>query len=127
MVPVAFVVLVSAAFVALVSVAFVKLVQKVAHDHAIWTIAVVSHRVLTDHHHCHSLELVSVETPVMEIVVVIAQAIRFHLLIFLSHQQVEELEAILVVVQANLEVQEVQEAPEVCQEDLEEHQDHQRR
>ena len=108
---------------ALVSVAFVVLVQKDAHDHAIWTVAVVSHPVVTDHH-CHSLELVSVEAPVMEIVVVIAHAIHFRLLLLLSHQQVEKLEAILVVVQANLEVQELR---EVCQEDQEEHQDHRRK
>ena len=71
---------------------------------------------LTDHHHRHSLELFSVEAPVIEIVVVIALAIHFQLLLFLSHQQGEELGANLVVVQVNLAVQEVQEA-EVCQED----------
>ena len=98
-------VLVSAASVALVSVAFVVLVQKDAHDHAIWTVAVVSHPVVSDHHHCHSLELVSVVAAVIEIVVVIAHAIHFQLLLFLSDQQVEELGAILVVDQANLEVQ----------------------
>ena len=111
---------------ALVSVAFVVLVHKDAHDHAIWTVVVVSHPVVTDHHPRHSLELVSVEAPVIETVVVIAHAIHFQLLLFLSHQ-VEELEATLVVVQADLAVQEVQEAPEVCQEDQQEHQYHQRR
>ena len=55
--------------------------------------------------------------PVIEIVVMIAHAIHVQLLPSLSHQQVEELGAILEVVQANLEVQEVQEAAEVCQED----------
>ena len=60
--------------------------------------------------------------PVIEIVVVIARAIHVQLLLFLSHQQVEELGAILVVVHMNLAVQEVQEAPEVCQEDQEEQQ-----
>ena len=78
--------------------------------------------MVTDHHHRHSLELVLVEAPAIEIVVVIAHAIHFQLLLFLFHQQVEELGAILVVVQVNLAVQE---APEVCQEDQEEHQGHQ--
>ena len=109
---------------ALVSVAFVALVRKDVHDHAIWTVVVVSHPVVTDHHHRHTLELVSVEAPVIEIVVVIAHAIHFRLLLFLSQQWVEELGPILVVVQVNLAVQE---APEVCQEDQEEHPDHQRR
>ena len=104
------------AFVVLVSAAFVVLVQKDAHDHAIWTVAVGPHPVVTDHHHCHSLELVSVVAPLTEIVVVIAHAIHYQLLLFLSHQQVEELGAILVVVQVDLEVQEVQEAQEVCRE-----------
>ena len=95
--------LVSVAFVAVLSVAFVALVRKDAYDHAIWTVVVFSHPVVTHHHSRHSLELVSVEAPVIEIVVVIAHAIHF-----------------LVVIQANLAVQE---APEVCQEDQEEHQD----
>ena len=69
--------------------------MKDAHDHAIWTVVVVSHPVVTDHHHRHSLELVSVEAPVIEIVVVIAHAMHFQLLLVLSHQQVEELGAIL--------------------------------
>ena len=60
----------------------------------------------------------------IEIVVVIAHAIHFQLLLFLSHQQVEELGAILVVVQVNLAVKET---TEVYQEDQEEHQDHQRK
>ena len=47
---------------ALVSVASVVLVQKDAHHHAIWTVAVVSHPVVTDHHHCHSLEFDLAET-----------------------------------------------------------------
>ena len=59
--------------------------------------------------------------------VVISHAIHFQLSLLLSHQQVEELGAILVVVQVNLAVQEVQEAPEVCQEDQKEHKGHQRR
>ena len=83
--------------------------------------------MVTDYHHCHSVGLVSVEAPAMEIVVVIAWAMHFQLLLFLFHQQVEELEAILVVVQVNLAVQEALAALEVCQEDSEEHQDHQRR
>ena len=45
--------------------------------HAIWTSAVVSHPVMTDNHHRHSLELVSFEAPVIEIVVVIAHAISW--------------------------------------------------
>ena len=65
-------------------------------DHAIWTVAVVSHPVVTDHHRHHSLELVSVEALVMEIAVVIAHAMHFPLLLFLSHQQVEKLGAIVV-------------------------------
>ena len=57
----------------------------------------------------------------MEIAVVIA-----HAMLFLSHQQVEELGAILVVVQVHLAVQEV---PEVVQEaaDQEKIKDHHRR
>ena len=101
------VLLVPVAFVALVSAAFVALVRKDAHDHAIWVVVGVSQPVVADHHHHrHTLELVLVEAPVIEIVVVIAHAIHFQLLL-LSHQQVEELGAILVVVQANLAVKEV--------------------
>ena len=111
----------------MVLVAFVVFVREdVLLDHAIWTIVVVSHLVVTDHHH-HSLELVSVEGRVIEIVVVIAHAIHFQFLLFLSHQQVEELGAILVVVQAEYGGPGGPEAPEVCQEDQEEHQDHQRK
>ena len=73
----AFVVLVSAAFVALIPVAFVMLARKDALDHAIWTVAVVPHSVVTDHHHRHSLELVLVEVVVIEIVVVIVHAIQY--------------------------------------------------
>ena len=80
--------LASVPFVALVSVAFVVLVQKDAHDHAIWIVAVVSHPVVTDHQHRLALELVLVEALVMEIVVVIAHGVHFQLLLFLSHQQV---------------------------------------
>ena len=54
-------------FVALVSVACVALVRKDALDHAIWTVVVVSHLVVTDHRRRHSLELVSVEAPEIEI------------------------------------------------------------
>ena len=71
------VLVVPVAFVAVVSVAFVVLVRKEAHDHAICTVVVVPHPVMTDYHHRHSLELVSVEVPVFEIVVVIAHAIHF--------------------------------------------------
>ena len=63
---------------------------------ATWTFAVVSHPVVTDHHRHHSLELVSVEALVIEIVVVIAHGIHVQLLLFLFHQQVEELGAILL-------------------------------
>ena len=59
--------------------------------------------------------------------VVVAHAMRVQLLLFLPHQQEEELGPILVAVQVNLAVQEVQEAPEVCQEGQKEYQDHQRR
>ena len=75
--------------------------------------------MVTDHHHRHSLELVLVEALAIENVVVIAHAIHVQLLLFSSRPQVGKLGAILVVVQANLavqEVQDVQEAPEVRQE-----------
>ena len=36
-------------------VAIVMLVHKVLLDHAIWTVAVVSHPVVTNHHHRHSI------------------------------------------------------------------------
>ena len=62
-------------------VSFVALVRKDVLNHAIWTVAVVSHPVVTDHHHRHSLELVSVEAVVFEIVVVIAHAMHFQLLL----------------------------------------------
>ena len=39
------------AFVALVSVACVAIVRKDVLDHAIWNVVVVSHPVVTDHHH----------------------------------------------------------------------------
>ena len=111
----------------LVSAVFVALVRKDAHDHAIWTVDVVSHLVVTDHHHHrHSLELVFVEVRAVKIVIVIAHAIHVQLLLFLPHQQEEELGPILVAVQVNLAAQELQEAPDVCQEGREEHQDHQR-
>ena len=55
---------------------------------AIWTVAVVPHPVVTGHHHRHSLELVLVKVLVIEIAVVIAHAVHFRLLLFLSHQQV---------------------------------------
>ena len=42
-----------------------------------WTVAVVPHPLVTAHHHRHSLELVSVEARVIEIVVVIAHAEHF--------------------------------------------------
>ena len=98
--------------VALVSVAVVAFVRKDVHDHAIWTVVFVSHPVVTDHYHRHSLEFDSVECPVLEIVVVIAHAVHFRVLLLLSHQLVEELGAILVVVHVNLAVQD---ALEVCQ------------
>ena len=41
----------------------------------------------TGHHHRHSLDLVSVEARVIEIMVVIAHAIHFQFLLFLFHQQ----------------------------------------
>ena len=72
----------------MVPVAFVALVRKDVLDHAIWTVAVVPHPVVTGHHHGHSLELVLVKVLVTEIAVVIAHAVHFRLLLFLSHQQV---------------------------------------
>ena len=93
--------------------AFGALVREDVLDHAIWTVATVSHPVVTDHHHRHSLGLVSFEAPVIEIVAVIAHAIHVQLLLFFPHQQVEELGTILVVVQVNLAVQEGQEGQEV--------------
>ena len=67
----------------------------------------------------------------VEIADVTAHAVHFRLLLSLSlpHQQLEELGAILVEVQADLAVQEVHEVPEVVQEatDQEEHQGHERR
>ena len=70
MVPVAFVELVSVAFVALVSVAFVVHVRKDAHDQAIWTVVVVFHPVVIDHHHRHPFGLVVVQAPGIEIAAV---------------------------------------------------------
>ena len=51
------------------------LVRKDVHDHAIWTVVVVSDSVVTDHHHRHSSEFVSVEAPVIEVVVGTAHAV----------------------------------------------------
>ena len=82
--------------------------------HAIWTVAVVFQSVVAGHHHRHSLELVSVDALVIEIVVVIAHSVHFRLVLFLSHQQVEEMGAILVVVQGESGGPG---ALEVCQED----------
>ena len=65
--------------------------------------ATIPHPVVTAHHR-HSLELVLVEVPVIEIAVVTAHAVHFLLLLYSSHQQAEEL-GILVVVQVNLAVQ----------------------
>ena len=53
-------------------------------DHAICTIAVAPHPVVADNHHSHSLELVSVEAPVIEIAGVIAHAMHFQPSVFLS-------------------------------------------
>ena len=84
--------MVPVSFVAPVSAVFVALVREDVLDHAIWTVVVVSHPMVTDHHH---------QALVIEIVVVTAHAIHFQFLLFLSHQLVEEMGAILVV-QANL-------------------------
>ena len=58
----------------------------------------------------------------MKVADAIAHAMYFLLPLFLYHQQVTELEAILVVGQENLEAHEVQEVPEV-HEVQKEHQD----
>ena len=64
----------------------------------------------------------------MKVADAIAQAMYFRFPLLLSHQQVMELEAILVVGQENLEAHEVQEVPEVVDlVDQRELQDHQRR
>ena len=58
----------------------------------------------------------------------IAHAVDFRFPLFLYHQQVMELEAILVVGQQNLGAHEVQEVPEVVRSvDQRELQDHQRK
>ena len=82
--------------------------------------------VVADHHHRLSLEFVLVEALAIQIVVLITHSIHDQLLLHLSHKLVEELGASLVAGQVNLAVQEVQGVPEVCQEDQEEHQNHQR-
>ena len=46
-----------------IPVVFVALVRKDMLDHAIWTVAVIPHPVVTDHR--HSFKLVSVEAPVI--------------------------------------------------------------
>ena len=81
----------------MVPVAFMVFVREDVLDHAIWTVAVVCHLVVTDHLRHHSLEFVSVETPVMHF--------RLWLLLFLSHQQVDALGEILVVLEVDLAVQ----------------------
>ena len=75
----------------------------------------------------YSLGLDQVEAPVMENADVIALAMDFRLSLSLSltRQQVKELEAILVRVQADLAVQEVPEVQEYQVQ--EEHQGHQRK
>ena len=107
----------------------VALVRENFLDHAIWTVAVVRHPVVADQHRHHSLELEYVESGDGDL-----GRDRSHdaflAPIFFSYQQMEELEAVLVEVQADLAVQEVQEVPEVVQEvheatDQEEHQGHQ--
>ena len=68
-----------------VPVAFVALAREDVLDHAIWTVVVVPHPVVTGHHR-HSLELVLVEAPVIEIVDVIAHTTHFRLFLSLSPQ-----------------------------------------
>ena len=69
--------------------------------HAIQTVAVVFLSVVAGHHHHHSLECEYVEDLVMVIAGAIAHAIDPPLL-FSLHQQVEELEVILVEIQTYL-------------------------
>ena len=68
----------------LVPVALVALVRENVLDHAIWAVAVVSHPVVADHHRHHSLQLDSVQAPVMEIADVIAHTTHFRLFLSLS-------------------------------------------
>ena len=65
----------------MVPVSFVPLVRNDVFTHTMWTVVVVSHPVVTDHPHRHTLDLVSVEALVIEIVVVIAHAMHFQLLL----------------------------------------------
>ena len=78
--------------------------------HAIWTFPVVSLLVVADHRRHHSLESEQVEARVAEITCPVSS---FNVPLFLNHQLVMELEAILVVGQAVLAIQEVLEVPEV--------------
>ena len=92
----------------------VALVRENLLAHAIWTVAIVSHAVVPDHHRHHSSGMEQVEAPVVEIADAIAHAMYFRLsLFFLYHQTVKVLEAILAKVQADVAVQEVQDVPEV--------------
>ena len=67
---------------------------------------VASLLAVADHHRHHSLDLEQVEARVVKIAEVAAHAMYFRFPLFLYHQQVMELEAILVGVQADLAVQE---------------------
>ena len=62
----------------------------------------------------------------MKVADAIAHAMYFRFPLFLYHQQVMEMEAVLMVGKANLAAHEVQEVPEVHKVQKE-HQDHQRR
>ena len=82
--------------------------------------------MVADHHRHHSLELEQVEARVVKVAEGTAHVMCFRFSLFLFHQQVMELEAILAVVQADLALQEVQEVPEVHKVEKE-HQDHQKK
>ena len=105
------------------------LVREDMPAHAIWTVAVVSHSLVVHHNHHHSWELERVEARVTVIADVTAHAMDPKLLLSLSlslHQQVVELEAILVEIQADMADLAVQQ--NVHEDSVEkEDQDHQRK
>ena len=101
-----------------VPVALVAPVREGVLDHAICTVAIVSHPVVADPHRHHSLELNQVEAPVMEIADVIAHAMYLRPLLSLSLSLPPAgggAGAILVEVQADLAAQEVLQVQEATQ------------